>query len=154
MKYKEGTLSAKIAKNVYAAPIIITLSGAIISMTPNWSPLYGMITGIILIISMICFIIGWIFKLHLMIRWHAISMMFTFHTLSLACLLQFWRVFGETFWLFTFLMTIYVVYFWVTYKYRHIVAKGIYSVNVRKTLFGKIYWRLSFIYLLLAGTFT
>lgn len=76
-------------------------------MTPNWSPLYGMITGIILIISMIWFIIGWIFKLHLMIRWHAISMIFTFHTLSLACLLQFWRVFGETFWLFTFLMTLY-----------------------------------------------
>src|SRR5699024_9558511 len=99
-------------------------------------------------------IIGWIFKLHLMIRWHAISMMFTFHTLSLACLLQFWRVFGETFWLFTFLMTIYVVYFWVTYKYRHIVAIGIYSVNVRKTLFGNIYLHLYFIYLLLDGTVT
>lgn len=78
-------------------------------------------------------------------------MIMTFNTFSLACLITFWRIFGEPLWLPELLISLYIFCLYVTYKYRHAVPQGIFSAKGRKTRFGKIYWRSAFVILLISG---
>lgn len=148
---QEETATEELARNVYISPLIPGIMGLVACTAPEWSPLYFKIWVVLMFFLILRVVLGYLKQKHRDYSWHALTGVFVYNLTGVFCLIPFWRILNEPLWLSISFIILFIVIFYLTFRYRHIVAEGVLSARWRKTRFGKVYWTIAFLAVILTG---
>lgn len=152
MKIKqEETAAEQLARKVYIAPFIPGLMGLIACTAPEWSPLYFKIWIVIMFFLILRVVWGYFKQKHRDYSWNALTGVIVYNLTGIFCLVPFWRVLREPLWLSITFSILIIASFYLTFRYRYVLAEGVLSARWRKTRFGKVYWTMAFLIVFLSG---
>src|SRR5699024_3479943 len=109
-------------KNVYLLPIIPGFFGILVVITPEWSSAYAYIWGVIMVLSLLWVVVGYIQQRHRDWSWHAFTNVIHWDLSALFMLFPFCRVMEQPIWLLFILSFFYVTCLILTHRYLNIIA--------------------------------